>query len=584
VNDFHAPVGIVGAGPVGLSCALRLAAFGIRSMIVEAEPGLKPLGSKACLIQGDVVEILHRVGCGKQLAAEGVTWNVARTYVRGKEIGKTVHPVPVGFGPFINISQYRIEQVLLDRLRKTPEAGMLWSHRVTGLVQEQEGVTVFAGGRALRFRYLVACDGVRSTLRTLTGVEWHGRTYPDLFLITDIKAELPVARERHFHYDPPFNPGRQLVMHAQPDNVWRIDWQLPPDVDIDEEQRSGALDKRVRDVIGDVDYEIKWLSTYRFHQRVVQRFRIGDVFFAGDAAHALPPYGARGMNSGIQDADNLAWKLAEVLNGRADPGLLDTYHLERFAAARENLRITGATIQFMQPPSALRRWIRRFLLATAHSFGMLRGRVNSGRMAEPYVYTDSPIIDRSELAGRYVPDCVVWKDNARTRLRELLPDGFALLCFGMSAPAPGAVVLTDQEAPGRAAAGYRAGHWYLVRPDGHIAGSGPASRIGDADALLRRVSRCSATVQGENAHDHETTFRLAGRIPGPVGRVRTTRPRPRRLLGRQRLRGHPRLPFPRRSQAEPLPFRRPPGPAAPLDEVRADGRQLLRRGDQGRLR
>ncbi|MDQ3823076.1 MAG: FAD-dependent monooxygenase, partial [Actinomycetota bacterium] len=438
---------MVGAGPVGLACALRLASLGVPNVVLEAEPRLLKQGSKACLIQGDVLEVLDKFGCADQVDREGVAWHVARTYVRGEEIVKTVYPKPVGYGPFVNISQYRIQQLLLERLDASPLARIRWSHRVCGVTQDASGVVVRAdtaeGERVLRFSYLVACDGVRSTIRELVGVRWTGYTHGDRFLITDIRAPLAVARERHFHYDPPFNPGRQLVIHAQPDDMWRIDWQLPPEADIAAEQRTGALDARIRAVIGDVPYEIDWLSTYRFYQRVVERMRVGRVFFAGDAAHALPPYGARGMNSGIQDADNLAWKLAFVLHGHADDSLLDTYHDERHAAARENLRVTEATIRFMVPPTRPRRWLRNVLLAVAPRVRPLRRHVNSGRMAEPYTYADSPIVDRSvphRLVGALAPDVPITVEGAATRLRRLFGESFVVVCFARDAAAGLALV------------------------------------------------------------------------------------------------------------------------------------------------
>jgi 3-(3-hydroxy-phenyl)propionate hydroxylase len=508
-GDLDCPVGIVGAGPVGLACALRLASFGVRSLVLEAEPTLLKQGSKACLIQGDVLEVLDKCACAEQIDREGVTWHVARTYVRGKEIVKKVYPRPVGYGPFTNISQYRIQQLMLARLEENPLVEVRWSHRVVGLEQDAHAVTARVetpdGERELRFRYLVACDGVRSRLRDLVGVEWTGYTHGDRFLITDIRAPLAFAHERHFHYDPPFNPGRQLVIHAQPDDVWRVDFQLSPDADIDEERRTGALDRRIRAVIGDVPYEIDWLSTYRFYQRVVEHMRVGRVFFAGDAAHALPPYGARGMNSGIQDADNLAWKLAFVLSGHADETLLDSYHDERHAAARENLRVTEATIRFMVPSSRLRRSLRNLLLRLAWAAKPLRRHVNAGRMAEPYTYVDSPIVDSSgghPLVGSFAPDLPIFVGGARTRLRRLLGEQFVVLCFardfaaawrladeiyarGLPLPVRVVVVLppgtetggvtvpatvAHDEDPERSATYRGEGTtWYLVRPDGHIA-------------------------------------------------------------------------------------------------------------------
>jgi 3-(3-hydroxy-phenyl)propionate hydroxylase len=534
LNRPDVPVGIVGAGPVGLATAARLASLGIPSVVLEADPELRKQGSKACLIQGDVLEVLDKFGCAEQIQDEGVTWRVARTYVRNKEIRATVYPEPIGFGPFVNVSQYRIEQLLLARVAADPLCEVRWSHRVTGVSQDADSVLVEAdtpdGRVLLGFRYLVACDGVRSELRGLVGVDWTGYSHRDRFLITDIRAQLPLAKERHFHYDPPFNPGRQLVIHPQPDDIWRIDWQLPPDADIAAERRCGLFDRRVRAVIGDIPYEIDWWSTYRFHQRVVDRFVVGRIFFAGDAAHALPPYGSRGMNSGIQDADNLAWKLAFVLHGWAEESLLETYHAERHAAATENLAITEATIRFMVPPSVPRRWARAVLLRLATPVKSMRRHVNSGRMAEPYVYTDSPIVDSPAvhpLIGHFAPDGWVSVAGRQERIRRLFGEGFVALYFGADATAArrfvDAALAQEQALPTRLVlvlpAGAEVGDlpervsvvhdqdtglredysaeqptWLLVRPDGHVAAAYHGEHPPQLGAAL---SRCARTVADE---------------------------------------------------------------------------------------
>jgi 2-polyprenyl-6-methoxyphenol hydroxylase-like FAD-dependent oxidoreductase len=428
---------VVGAGPVGLATAARLASQGVPVLVLEADPELRKQGSKACLIQGDVLEILDKFGCAQEIQDEGVTWHTARTYVRNQEIRAAVYPARPGFGPFVNISQYRIEQVLLAHVLRNPLCEVRWSHRVTSVEQDEDGVLVATetpdGSTRVRSRYLIACDGIHSVVRKATGVAWTGYTHQNEFLITDIRAKLALAKERHFHFDPSFNPGRQVVMHPQPNDIWRIDWQLAPGTDIAEERRSGAFDQRVRAVIGDVPYDIDWLSTYRFHQRVVESFQVGRVFFAGDAAHALPPYGSRGMNSGIQDADNIAWKLALVLAGWAPEDLLQTYHVERYAAARENLAVTEATIRFMVPPTRARRLIRSALLRLSLPVKSMRDRVNSGRMAEPHVYRESPIVDAEtghRLIGHFAPDGWLTTQAGRTRIRTLFGGGFVVLCFG----------------------------------------------------------------------------------------------------------------------------------------------------------
>jgi len=507
-TSAQAPVGIVGAGPVGLAAALRLAGLGVPCVLLEADPELVRQGSKACLIQGDVLEVLDKVGCAGTVTEEGVLWTVARTYVRDREIRAARFPRGPGFGPFVNISQYRIEQVLAAAAQAHPTCDVRWGHRVVGVVQDDNGVTARVrtadGEHDLRFSHLVACDGVRSGIRDLLGVEWTGYTHADRFLITDIRASLTLAKERHFHYDPACNPGRQLVMHPQPDDVWRIDWQLPPDADIAAERADGRFGERIRAVVGDVPYQVEWVSTYRFRQRVVDRFRVGRVLFAGDAAHALPPYGSRGMNSGIQDADNLAWKLALVHAGHAGAALLDSYHSERYAAARENLRITEATIRFMVPPSRLRRWARAVLLGASLRLGAARERVDSGRMAEPFTYPGSALVqDGHPLLGTFARDAVVHVDGAPTRLRRLLGAGFVVLVLADSGRAAAGVVgaarLRDGDLPVRVVAvlppgaptdglpphvtvavaqdatpaGTYGPGWWLVRPDGHLAAHGP---------------------------------------------------------------------------------------------------------------
>lgn len=537
MTRHHAAVGIVGAGPVGLAAALRLATFGISSTVLEAEPHLRRQGSRACCIQGDVVEILDRIGVGARIADEGVHWGVGRTYVGGRELFHTVYRRSGRFPAWVNLSQFRTQQLMLERIADEPAASVLWSHRVTGGAQNGDGVTLHAdtpdGPRELRFAYVLACDGIHSAMRELFDVRWTGYRYGDRFLIADIRADLPLAHERHFHYDPPFNPGRQLVMHAQPDNVWRVDWQLAPGDDIDDEQRTGRLDQRIRSVIGDRPYEVEWLSTYRFNQRVVTRMRQGRVLLAGDAAHALPPYGARGMNSGLQDVDNLAWKLHLVLSGRAGDELLDTYDTERLAAARENLRVTENTIKFMVPQSRVRRLARNTLLRLAPSVRPLRGKVDSGRMSEPFVYPPSPVIgpaDAEPLAGRFAPDAPLAVAGRPTRLRTLLGREFVAVYQGTDLPTAADfghqvaglgtdvplrlyLVLPDGteldgtgdfdglkvELATGALDGYGpAPRWCLIRPDSHIAWGGPAGdRPAAAAALVEALHTASmATATG----------------------------------------------------------------------------------------
>ncbi len=534
----HPPVAIVGAGPVGIALALRLASLGVRSVLMDAKPHQIKQGSKACLIQGDVLEVLDRFGCGEKIGREGIAWRVGHTYIRNREITRTEYPDRPGYSEFVNISQFQIEKIMLEKLAREPLCDLRWDHKIDSIGNTGDGVllTVETAGerRQMSFRYLVGCDGIRSTVRAAMGVEWTGYTHKDRFLITDIYVKLPLKKERHFHFDPFFNRGRQLVMHPQPNDMWRIDWQLSPDADIEQEKRTGALDRRIREVIGDkIDYTIDWLSTYRFNQRVAKHFRVANVFLAGDAAHALPPYGSRGMNSGIQDADNLAWKLAAVLQDRAPERLLESYHEERYRAACENLRVTEATIRFMVPPSALHRAWRDALLWVSERLPAARRLLNSGKMAEPFRYRDSPLIAASQsgpLIGAFAPDMRCEGDQGETRLRRCFGSDFTVMGFCRSAwdlatladqwrnlaarhgvrllalvprgtdvgKAPDSVHIVFFD-PGDVG-GYDGADtgWQLVRPDGHIAAAG---------ALADKTAPERAFQTASGYH----------RLPAPVG-------------------------------------------------------------------
>ena len=534
-NQMNKTVGIIGAGPVGMTLAARLADFGISSVILDKAPHLLPKGSKACLIQGDALETLEKLGIGDTIGEEGIHWRIARTYIRNVERITQEYPEREGYAEFVNISQYRIEQELEHWINQHPMSEIKWNHELTSYTDNGDNVTVNVntenGLEQFTFRYLVACDGVRSKMRDLSGVPFTGYTHKDRFLITDIKANLPQTKERHFHFDPDFNPGRQLVMHPQPDNIWRIDWQLPPDADIEKEKENGELEKRIRRVIGDIPYNIEWISVYRFHQRVIDNFKLGNVFFAGDAAHSYPPYGSRGMNSGIQDADNLAWKFNAVIRGKADETLLDTYHTERYAAAQENLKVTEATIKFMVPPSPIKRIVRNMVLWASVPFKGLRNSVNHGRMTEPFTYKASPMIvpDDNPYVGRFAPDTRIFEDNQRTRLRKFIGHGF--LCLYMGPPerlpefcraaaatrsavdvafvaampkgdAP-PVALVEQEKSVTVvfyddilfAEQFKLGDHvvYLIRPDGHIASNHRLDNTPSFTSIIEQISGCPVT-------------------------------------------------------------------------------------------
>ncbi len=523
---MDAQVAVVGAGPVGMTLAGRLAQRGVSVLLLEQHPRHTGEGSKALCMQRETLEIWARLGIGEAVAARGVQWDLGRTYFRGRELFQVRLPSASRdhFPPFVNINQTEVEAMLLERLSELPEVDLRWSHRLIGFAQDPDGVTIRcetpAGEHELRVAYLVGADGAHSGVRHASGMGFPGHSFPDLFLICDIHAKLPFPRERRFFFDPPWNPGRQVLIHPQPDDAWRIDWQVPPGTDLDAERANGDLDRRVRAVIGtSTDYEVLWATPYRFHQRLVERFRVGRLFLAGDAAHVVSPFGARGLNSGVADAENLAWKLAATLFGNASEDLLESYHAERRAAAVENLAVSDASMRFMVPRGRLQRLLRNAILRGSLRLPRLRRLVNSGRLAQPFSYADSPIVvaesreERIPTVGGVAPDapCRPRGEGRARRLRELFGSGFIALLVGGSGreaasiavrasrlawPAPcqivavgpdgplaGVTVLADDDGEIRRAYGAAGPSAFLVRPDGHLAAWIPLRRTDSVDAL-----------------------------------------------------------------------------------------------------
>jgi 2-polyprenyl-6-methoxyphenol hydroxylase-like FAD-dependent oxidoreductase len=471
-------VAVVGAGAVGLTLAGRLAQHGAAVTLFEASDAPERIGSRAICMQRETLEIWARLGVGEAVAERGIQWHIGRTYFRGRELFSVDLPGATDehFPPFVNISQSEVEEGLTERARRLG-VEIRHGHQFIGLTQDPEGVTAtFAtanGEVTQRSSFLAGTDGAHSAVRHAIGVGFAGYTLDDRFLIADIRADLPFTNERHFHFDPPWNPGRQVLIHPQPDGIWRIDWQVPSETDADAERANGGMDRRIRAVIGErTPHELVWVTGYRFSQRVADAFRTGRVFLAGDAAHVMSPFGARGLNSGVADAENLAWKLASVVRGDAPPALLDTYEAERRPAALSNLRATEATMRFMAPHGALRRAWRDIVLRLAPRFGCFRRRVDSGRLAEPAAYAPSSIVaedpapDVPPRHGSVAPDVEL---PGGGRLRDRLGSGYVVVVPRSATLRLPTVVVGPNSLYGDERA-------WLVRPDGYVADSSSLDR------------------------------------------------------------------------------------------------------------
>ncbi|WP_326952993.1 FAD-dependent monooxygenase [Amycolatopsis sp. NBC_01286] len=489
-------VAVLGSGPVGQTAALLLARWGVPVVLLDEHPVRDPAGSKAICQQRDTLDVWASLGAGC-LVEEGLTWTTARTFHRETELFAL--KLPDGgsaLPPFVNLSQARVEEVLDGLIAEQPLIDVRRGHRVTGLTQGA-GVEVRCetadGPRTIEADYAIACTGARGdAVRRALGQRLEGVSFRDLFLICDIRADVPDwAAERRFYFDPPWNPGRQVLIHPCPGSQFRIDWQVPADYDLAAEETGGALDQRIRAILGDRPYEVVWRSVYRFHTRLVERMRVGRVLLAGDCAHLVAPFGARGLNSGVADAENAAWKLAWVLRGHAGEELLESYHTERHAAAAENAEVTTATMDFLVPQDEARREHRARVLA-----GGVHADVDSGRLAEPFWYADSPLTTpdpRRPFAGRpprgalpppgpgvLLPDVTV----ASGRLRDLARQGFLLL----TTPGVDPAGLRSAEIPVGGALGARPGEAWLVRPDAYVAAVLPAPTAPEVAIVLRRGS------------------------------------------------------------------------------------------------
>ncbi len=481
---------IVGAGPVGLSAAIDLAQRGIKVVVLDDSDRIGD-GSRGICYAKRTLEILDRLGVGEKLVEMGVTWQIGKVYL-GDELVYAFDLLPEGghkMPAFINLQQFYLEKALVDRALELPNIDLRWRNRVTGIERRNDGATLSIetpdGDYKLDAGWVIAADGARSAVRDLIGLQFKGHTFEEKFLIADVRmvaGDLPT--ERHFWFDPPFHSGQSALRHRQPDDSWRIDLQLGPEADIDEELKPESYVPRIRKMVGDRDFHVDWVSIYRFNCRRIDRFVHGRVIFIGDSAHQVSPFGARGANSGVQDAENLAWKLAAVLNGQADEALIESYEIERMQAADENIAHSTRSTDFIAPRSAAEHTLRNAVLSLAPHADFARRMVNSGRLSVATIY-DSPLSTPDEDSfggavslGAPPPDAEMrTADGASCHLLERLPARFELIYAedGSAPVLPSDIGLTVigrdlMDARGDFTTRFDAtpGTAYLLRPDQHV--------------------------------------------------------------------------------------------------------------------
>ena len=505
-------VAIAGGGPVGMALALGLARQGVASVVLEADDTVCT-GSRAICISRRSLQILQRLGALPPFLAKGLPWTAGRSFYKTTEVFRfeMPHDAAQKLPPMLNLSQYYIEQFLLDAITRCNAAtpGLIdlrWGTALEGFSQQADSATLQArnalGGYALQADWLVACDGGQSFVRKQLDLPLHGAAYEGRYVIIDIALPSRHPAERRAWFDPPWNPGSTVLMHPQPDDIWRIDYQLRPGQSTDEALQPEAVRSFVQrhlDAIGEghLPWQTVWTSVYRAGAMTLDNYRHGRILFAGNAAHAMPIFGVRGLNSGFDDADNLAWKLALVARHQAGAALLDSYSHERIAAFHVNAESAMRSTEFMSPPSRGFDLLREAALSLAERHRGIAQLVNP-RQTEAVRYADSPLStpDAAALPGPAPGEAMPDRPLGHGHLLDALGADFSLLCDHDDAALAAEANAAEQRS-GLPLARIRpqAPGCTLLRPDGHVAARWPG--LPPPGALAAALCRAACIHQEE---------------------------------------------------------------------------------------
>lgn len=492
---------VVGGGPIGLAMALDLGRQGISVVVLDDHEGVG-MGSRALCFAKRTLDIAGRYGCAAPMVDKGIVWNVGKVFQDDRMVyefdllPEAGHANPA----FINLPQPQFEKFLFDQIQEEQARGapieIRGKNRLDAITTHDDhavlSITTPDGPYTIEADWVIGCDGASSPLRGMLDLDFEGRVFQDSFLIADIKMKSDrFPTERWFWFEPYFKSGASALLHRQPDDVWRIDFQIGWDVDRKEEMKEENIRRRLDAMLGDdVDYEMVWSSIYTFQCRRMKKFRHNRVVFAGDSAHQVSPFGARGANSGIQDVDNLGWKLAHVIKGLAPESLIDSYDNERIFGADENILNSTRATDFISPKSKVSHTFRNAVLALAEKHAFARPLVNSGRLSLPCVYDHSPLNGPDALAGgpkaMRVGSACTDAPVGDGFLLNRLGDDFVLLAINTDIPdkvtADGITVRTVQITASDDPTGALAQRYlgdaecaiYLIRPDQHVAARWPS--------------------------------------------------------------------------------------------------------------
>jgi 3-(3-hydroxy-phenyl)propionate hydroxylase len=479
------PVAIVGAGLAGLVTALELAGRGVACVLLDDDDtvGAQGLSSRGICHAKRSLAIYDRFGVAERIRAKGVTWNEGDVFVRGERIFRfNLQPEQdQKFPAFVNLQQFYVEQYLVEALARAAPDALRWKNRVAGVKQQADHVALAvetpAGRYGLRAQYVVAADGAHSVLREKLGArDEESALFDNIWCIADVKLAGTPGAVRRSYLDAPENGGGAIWYHQMADGVWRTDWLITHYADPESEAKPARAEARLRKLLGpDTPFELVWVGPWRFRRRSLASMTHGRVFFMGDAAAQHSPFGARGGNRAVQDANNLAWKLALVVQGKAAPALLETYECERHFAARENVEIASRSALFIAPETEGQRLVRDAWLELARRHAWARPMVNVGRLSVASVYAHSPLnAERGAFSSALAQPGAAAPDgrHGAGHFVEQLHGGFAVAYFGAEGPAVSGAQLLQVPRTGHDALFARYGvdgeATYVFRPDGHV--------------------------------------------------------------------------------------------------------------------